>query len=288
MNDSTFLQKIRYSFELVKFSHSVFALPFALSSFFVVSRGQFSWELLLWVVVALVCARTAAMSFNRWVDAKFDAKNPRTQSRHIPAGLLSRSYVMGLTLFFSAGFIFSAYQINHLSFLLSPFCLAILFFYSLTKRFTALTQIFLGLALGMAPIGAAIAVSGKIASSSLILGLGVLFWVAGFDLLYSLQDLDFDKQAGLHSIPAKIGEKKTRKLAILLHAFFLVSLFFYGNLENLGGLYRLGLVPIGAFLIWQHWLIREDLKKIDAAFFTANGFLSLFFLLWVLLSLYFN
>ncbi len=287
MSQTSLLQKVRYSFELVKFSHSLFALPFALSAFLVTSRGQFAWSLLLWVIIAVVCARTAAMGFNRWIDASFDAQNPRTQSRHIPAGLLSRSYVLGFTLFFSAGFIFSASQINRLSFLLSPFCLAILFFYSLTKRFTFLTQIFLGLALGIAPVGAAIAVSGKIVTSSLILGLGVLFWVAGFDLLYSLQDLDFDRQVGLHSIPAKVGEKKTRKLAILFHGLFLASLFFYGNLENLGTVYRWGLVPIGAFLFWQHWLIREDLRKIDAAFFTVNGFLSLGFLIIVVISVYF-
>lgn len=278
--------KLRYTLELVKFSHSVFALPFALSSFLVESGGHFSPRLMLWVILAVVAARTAAMAFNRLADATFDAENPRTKNRHIPSKLLSKSYVIALTALASAGFLYSAWQINRLAFLLSGPCLLALFLYSLTKRFTDYTQLVLGFCLGMAPIGAAVAATGRITTGSLILGGGVLLWVAGFDLLYALQDLEFDRAKGLRSLPVKLGFRKTMALAALFHGLFLVSLIAYGLYQGLGWIYWAGLALSAAFLLWQHRLIQEGLHRINAAFFTSNGLLSVFFLVFVALDLY--
>lgn len=278
--------KLRYTLELVKFSHSVFALPFALSSFLVETQGRFPIGLLLWVLLAVVCARTAAMAFNRLADAGFDADNPRTKNRHIPSNLLSKTYVIVLTLTASAGFLFCAWKINGLAFALALPCLILLFLYSLAKRFTDYTQLILGFCLGMAPIGAAVAATGRISPGSLLLGAGVLFWVAGFDLLYALQDLDFDRKKGLGSLPAKLGPGKTLALAAAFHGLFLVFLAAYGHYQGLGWIYGFGLALSAVFLFWQHRLIQEGMHRINAAFFTANGLLSLFFLVFVALDLY--
>jgi 4-hydroxybenzoate polyprenyltransferase len=275
--ETVLTKKLRYTFELVKFSHTVFALPFALASFLVASRSEFSWRTAAWVILAVFCARTAAMAFNRLADAAIDAKNPRTKDRHLPAGLLSRAYVAGLVILSSAGFLFSAWHLNRLSFLLAPLCLAILFFYSFTKRWTHFTQFFLGLALGMAPVGAAIAATGHWNWNASVLGLSVLFWVAGFDLLYSLQDLNFDRAHGIFSLPVKIGLKNTFRLSTGLHLLFLLGLAAYGYLEGLRAVYWAGWFLCAGFLVWEHWILKEDLKKIQASFFTANGLLSLFF-----------
>jgi 4-hydroxybenzoate polyprenyltransferase len=280
------LQKFRYTLELVKFSHSLFALPFALSAFLVASRGHFSLRLLLWVVLCVVLARTAAMAFNRLADARFDGENPRTQNRHIPAGLLSESYVTTLTIVSSVGFILASSQINRLSLWLSPFCLAVLFGYSLAKRFTNYTQIILGFCLGMAPIGAVIAATGRITLAAMILATAVQFWVAGFDLLYALQDLDFDRSKGLHSLPVKIGFMKTFSLSAGFHLVFWALLALYGWMEGLGGYYWIVWVLSGGFLAWEHSIIRQDLRRVNAAFFTANGLLSVFFLIFVAADLY--
>lgn len=279
-------KKITHTFELVKFSHTIFALPFALAAYFIATQGRLEPRIFFWVLLCLVLARTAAMAFNRLMDSSLDSKNPRTKDRHLPAGLLSKPYVITLTVVAGAGFILSAAQLNRLALLLSPFCLGILFFYSLTKRFTHYTQLFLGLSLAVAPIGATIAVTGHISFSSLILGSGVLFWVAGFDLLYSLQDLQFDREQGLYSLPVKLGTRNSFILAMIFHGLFLVALLTYGWLENLGAVYWAGLSITAAFLFWQHWLLKTDLSKIQAAFFTANGLLSVFFLVFVLGDLY--
>ncbi|MCE9625530.1 MAG: putative 4-hydroxybenzoate polyprenyltransferase [Deltaproteobacteria bacterium] len=280
-------KKIRYTLELVKFSHSLFALPFALSAFLVASRGHFSFKTLLWVVLCVVLARTAAMAFNRLADARFDGENPRTQNRHIPAGLLSKSYVTTLTVVSGVGFILAASQFNRLSLWLSPLCLAVLFAYSLAKRFTDYTQIILGFCLGMAPIGAVIAATGRITMASMILATAVQFWVAGFDLLYALQDLDFDRSKGLRSLPVKIGFLKTFSLSAGFHLVFWALLALYGWMEGMGLYYWIGWALSGAILAWEHRTIREDLRKVNAAFFTANGLLSVFFLIFVAVDLYF-
>ena len=278
--------KLRYTLELVKFSHSIFALPFALSSFLVESAGHFKGILLLWVLLAVVCARTAAMAFNRLADARWDAKNPRTKNRHIPSNLLSKSYVITLTSIASAGFLFCAWKINFLAFALSLPCLLLLFFYSLAKRFTHYTQLILGLCLGIAPIGAAVAATGRLTWGSIILGAGVLLWVAGFDLLYALQDLEFDRNQGLCSLPVKLGLKRSLNLAAGLHGLFMAALIAYGLYQDMGWIYWAGIGISAAFLLWQHVLVQEGLHRINAAFFTANGLLSLFFLVFVALDLY--
>ncbi len=280
------LRKIRYTLELVKFSHTIFALPFALAAFLVASLGNFQMRALLWTVLCVLLARTSAMAFNRWVDARYDAANPRTKSRHLPAGFLSKPYVIALTMLSGTGFILAASQINSLALMLSPICLFFLYFYSLTKRFTHFTQFFLGLSLGMAPVGAAIAARGTWDWNSLILGAAVLLWVAGFDLLYSLQDLDFDRASGLHSLAVKLGVKRTFQLSALLHLGFLGMLAWYGIAEALGKWYWMGFALTAGFLIWEHVILKEDLKKIQAAFFTANGLLSLSYLLFVVLDVW--
>lgn len=271
------LKKLRYSLELVKFSHTIFALPFALASFLVAGRGDFSWSRLAWVVLAVLGARTAAMAFNRLVDARFDAENPRTRDRHLPAGLLSRSFVVALTLAASGLFLFAAWRLNPLSFALAPFCLALLFFYSLTKRFTHFTQVFLGLALGMAPVGAAIAATGHWHGPSLLLGAAVLFWVAGFDLLYALQDLEFDRRRGLHSLPVVLGVRGSFRVSAVFHVLFLAGLAAYGHWEGLGIFYWSGCAATGVLLLWEHLQLKEDLAKLNASFFTANGLISLLY-----------
>ncbi len=278
--------KIRHTLELIKFSHTVFALPFALAAYFVATGGHWDSTTLLWVMACLVLARTSAMAFNRLADAKIDQDNPRTRQRHLPAGLLSRRFVMGLTLISGVGFVLAARQLNLLAFWLAPFCLAVLYLYSLTKRFTHYTQLFLGLALGLAPVGATIAVLGKITLSSIILGLAVLFWVAGFDLLYSLQDINFDRQHQVHSLPVKLGERRTFWLSRIFHAVFFGLLLLYGQQVSFGEVYWIGCGISAIFLVYQHFTLRNDLQKIQAAFFTANGLLSIFFLAFVLGDLY--
>lgn len=277
-------QKIRHSFELVKFSHTVFALPFALAGYFVAGRGHFEWRSLLWVVVCVLSARTAAMAFNRLADHRIDALNPRTKDRHLPKGLLSRSFVLGLTVLSSIVFLFAASRINRICLIMAPPCLALLFLYSLAKRFTHYTQIFLGIALGMAPIGAAIAATGAWNWNSLLLGGAVLFWVAGFDLLYALQDLEFDRAHGLHSLTVRLGIRGSFRLSSLFHLIFLGMLASYGFFEGLGKFYWIGLTMVAGLLIWQHLILKEDLKKIQASFFTANGLLSLLFLFFTMID----
>lgn len=287
MKSTPLLQKIRYSLELVKFSHTVFALPFALASFLVASRGHFRWETFIWVLFCVLSARTAAMAFNRLVDARIDAQNPRTKDRHLPKGLISRTWVLVLTLGSASAFLYGASRINSLAFLLSPLCLALLLFYSLTKRFTHFTQFFLGLALGMAPVGAAIAAKGRWDWPSLLLGTGVLFWVAGFDLLYALQDLDFDRSHQVFSLPVKLGVLRTFLLSRVLHALFIACLLVYGIIEHLGSFYFVGTALCSLFLIWEHRTLKRDLNNIQAAFFTANGLLSLFFLAFISIDVFF-
>lgn len=281
------LTKIRHTFELIKFSHTVFALPFALAAYFVATGGRVEWRTLFWVLACLVLARTSAMAFNRLADARIDADNPRTRQRHLPAGLLSQRFVMGLTLITGVGFLLAARQLNTMAFWLAPFCLAVLYLYSLTKRFTHYTQLFLGLALGLAPVGATIAVLGRVTASSLVLGLAVLFWVAGFDLLYSLQDLSFDREHRVHSLPVKLGERGSFLLSRAFHLLFFGLLLLYGYLVGFGMVYWTGCALSALFLLYQHFTLRNDLNKIQAAFFTANGLLSLFFLGFVLGDLYF-
>ncbi len=283
---TTVIKKLSYTLELIKFSHTLFALPFALAAYLVATRGDIQGNQLLLIILCVLLARTGAMAFNRLADSEFDAKNPRTQNRHLPSGLLSKNFVILLTILSSAGLILAASQLNRLALWLSPVCLLILFFYSITKRFTHYTHFFLGLALGAAPIGAYIAATGTLSLSSLILGIAVLFWVAGFDLLYALQDLEFDRDNQLHSLPVKLGVKRSFQLSSLLHLCFFLCLLIFGKMEFLGIYYWIGVGLTGAILFWEHWILKEDLKKIEASFFTANGLLSLFFLAFTAIDLF--
>jgi 4-hydroxybenzoate polyprenyltransferase len=279
-------KKIKDTFELIKFSHSIFALPFALGSMLLAARGLPAWRTVGLIVLALVFARTAAMAFNRWADAKIDAENPRTQSRHLPQGLLSKNYVIGLTLVSSAAFLATCYFLGSFCLLLAPLALAILFFYSYTKRFTDFSQIFLGLALGIAPIGAWIAVNNAIGGFPVLLGLAVLLWVAGFDILYATQDYEFDRSHHLHSLVVRWGIPRSLLIARGLHLVSFFLLLSLGWLARLGWPYFAGLGLMAALFFYQHRLVKpEDLSRVNAAFFTTNGLISLIFLASVYFSL---
>lgn len=276
------LNKIRHSLEMIKFSHTVFALPFALTAMLYANQGLPSWILICKIIFAVLFARTAAMSFNRLVDAKMDALNPRTQNRHIPAGILSRNYVLGLTLLSSMAFIFTAYLINPLCFYLSPLALLVVFFYSLSKRFTHLTQIFLGLSLGIAPLASWIAVTGHLNHLPYTLAGAVLFWVAGFDLLYACQDYEFDKANNVKSLVAKLGPKKALNLSKIFHILFLFLLLSFAYQMEMGTLGLVGTFICGSIIVLEHWIFDlSDPNKIQASFFTANGVISMAYLIFV-------
>ena len=271
---------------MIKFSHSIFALPFALAGFALATRRQgFDPEALLWVIVAMVGARSAAMGFNRWIDADIDAKNPRTAKREIPAGALSRPQVMAFTLLSSAVLVLAAWRLNPLCLKLSPLALAIVFGYSWTKRFTMLSHFVLGLSLAIAPVGAWLAVRGQFELTPIPIGIAVLFWVGGFDILYSCQDVDFDRRESLHSIPARLGVPLSLMLARLAHVLAIASLALVAMVEPLHWVYFLGLTLIAGLFMYEHSLVRaDDLSKIDAAFFTVNGWIGVLYLVTVLIA----
>ncbi len=281
--------KTRYTLELVKFSHTLFALPFALVGMLYANRQFPTITLFLKIILCMVLARTCAMAFNRWVDAKFDAQNPRTQNRHLPAGLLSKSYVVLLCVITALLFMVTTFFINPLSFYLAPLALFIICFYSLTKRFTHLTQIFLGLSLGIAPIAAWIAIKGMIELPPLILGLGVVFWVAGFDIIYSTQDFHFDQQTGLKSLVVKLGSQRALQLAAVFHVLFFITLLVFAKLVILSWIGWVGTLLVGMIILAEHFMIDlNNPTKINAAFFTANGLLSVVYLLSLCADLIFN
>ena len=266
---------------LVRFSHTVFALPFALTSVALASPGhRITFKTLLWILVAMVGARTAAMGFNRVADKKFDALNPRTQGWELPQGRVKTAEAALLIGVASAVFIYAAYQLNWLCFLLSPVALAIVFFYSLTKRFTWTSHIFLGLALSIAPVGAWLAVAGpQIDPGELLvpvfLGVAVVFWLAGFDIIYSLQDREFDDEHGLHSIPVRFGVARALKLSSLFHLGTVLSLAAVGLIAGLGVIYWLGFAAVSAILFWEHRIVApDDLSRINRAFFDLNAYVS--------------
>jgi len=265
---------------MIRFAHTIFALPFALLSTLLAAGGVPSLSTLFWILVAMVGARSAAMSFNRIVDRGIDARNPRTASRELPAGILSVRFAALFSAVSAALFVLAAAQLNRLCLLLSPVALAVVLGYSLTKRFTSLSHLVLGLSLAIAPVGAWIAVTGAFALLPVVLALAVVFWVAGFDVLYSLQDETFDREQGLRSLPAQLGNRRALLLSALFHAAALALLFGTFVLARGGLLFGLGVVLAGAFLVRQHAIVRPgDLSRVDAAFFTANGWLSVIFFL---------
>lgn len=264
---------------LIRFSHTVFALPFALGALFVAAGGRPSWRILLLVLMCMVLARTAAMLFNRLVDWSLDQRNPRTATRHL---LLAKPIALILLLLSTAGFVVAAAWINRVTFVLAPVALLIIFLYSLTKRFTAATHFFLGLALAVAPVGAWIAQSGTIAIPPLVLASGIICWVAGFDLIYATQDYEFDRREGLSSMVVKLGVSRSLRVAQYLHLFMFAALIGFGWAAKLGLVYYCAMVLVAAALVYEHRSARHlNISGINRAFFQSNAFVSAVFLLAV-------
>jgi len=267
---------------MIKWEHSVFALPFALCGAMLAAGGFPRPHQLTWIVVAMVAARSAAMAFNRLADAKIDAANPRTRSRALPSGTLTTGFVASFVLISCAILVLAAWQLNRLAFLLSPIALAILLLYSYTKRFTRWSHLVLGVALGIAPAAAWIAVRGSLDPRILLLTAAVSFWVGGFDVLYSCQDCDFDRQAGLHSIPRYTGIPAALWIARLFHLLMLLLLVAVVIAFGLGKVAMAGLLAVGGLLAYEHSLVSpRDLTKLNAAFFTMNGVISVVFFFFV-------
>jgi len=278
-------------FSLVKFSHSIFALPFALQGAWLARHAAPAWSTLGWIVLCAVAARTAAMAFNRLVDRRIDAANPRTRGRELPAGLVSVPAVALAVALASALFVWSAFQLNALCGRLSLPVLAVLLAYSGFKRFSWTAHFALGLALALAPLGAWLAVRGELAGDLggiLALALAVLTWVAGFDLIYACQDADFDRAAGLHSIPARFGIARALSVARLLHGITVVALCAVGWREQLGWIWAAAVALAALLLVWEHRLVKPgDLSRVDAAFFTVNGWIGVGLFVGLLLDLRF-
>ncbi len=266
---------------LIRFSHTIFALPFALGALVVAANGWPSLRILFLVVVCMVFARTAAMLFNRLIDWSLDQRNPRTASRHLLISKLAASVLLVVS---SAGFVATAAAINRITFILAPVALALIFFYSLTKRFTSATHFFLGLALAVAPVGAWIAQTGRIDLAPIILGAGVICWVAGFDLIYATQDYDFDRREGIRSLVVKLGIARSLRLAQLLHLFTFAALIGFGLVAKLGAFYYCAMPFVAAALVYEHKIEKLDLAGINRAFFQSNAFVSAVFLFAVCLD----
>jgi len=276
------IRNVAITLEMIKWEHSVFALPFALCGAMLAARGLPSGHQLLWIVVAMVAARSAAMAFNRLADATIDAANPRTQMRALPAGVLSRQFVAVFTLIACALFVFAASRLNHLALLLSPVALAVLLSYSYTKRFTRWSHLVLGFALGIAPAAAWIAVRGSLDPRILILTAAVTFWVGGFDVLYACQDYEFDRRYGLHSVPRYLGIPKALWFARLLHLAMAGLLVWLIVAFHLGALAFVGIAAVVLLLGYEHSLVsHDDLSKLNAAFFTMNGVIAVVFFAFV-------
>lgn len=276
------LHNLRVTLEMIKWEHSIFALPFALCGAMLAAGGFPSAHQLLWIVVAMVAARSAAMAFNRWADAAIDAANPRTSTRALPAGHLSPAFVVTFVVVSSLVFILAASQLNRLTLLLSPVALAVLLLYSYTKRVTRWSHLVLGFALGIAPSAAWIAVRGSLDPRILLLTAAVTFWVAGFDVLYACQDYQFDCEAGLHSVPRYFGIPAALWVARIFHLIMIALLVALLVSFGLGMWAVIGVGAVITLLIYEHSLVRsDDLSKLNAAFFTMNGVISVMFFIFV-------
>jgi 4-hydroxybenzoate polyprenyltransferase len=277
-----FLRSIGTTLEMIKWEHSVFALPFALTGAMLAAHGWPTAAKLGWIVLCMVSARSAAMAFNRWADADLDAANPRTSMRAIPAGMLTSRFAAGFTIMTSVVFVLGAWRLNRLTLMLSPAILAVLFLYSYTKRFTRWSHLFLGLALGIAPSGAWIAIRGSLDPRILVLTAAVLFWVAGFDVLYACQDEAHDRSAGLFSIPATLGIARAFWIARAMHLLMLGLLVWLAVLFHLGPIAGVGIAAVAALLLWEHLIVSpRDLTRMNAAFFMMNGVIAVIFFLFV-------
>ncbi len=279
-------KKISILLEMIKFEHTVFALPFAFMGAFLAKRGIPDAVTFAWVVLAMVGARTSAMGFNRIVDREFDLKNPRTADRALPANLVSLSESWVMVIIASALFFFACYNLNRLTLILSPFALGLTLFYSLTKRFTWLCHVVLGIALAFSPLGGWVAVRGSLAEYPYMLSAGVLFWVAGFDAVYACLDADFDRKAGLYSLPARFGRKNAFRLAVFAHVIAFILFTLTGVYSDLNFFYYIGIAFTGAALFYQHLVVNpKDLTRIQVSFFTMNGLISLTLFIATWLSL---
>ncbi len=280
-------KKIATLLEMIKFKHTVFAMPFALMGAFLAGRGLPDFMVFFWVVLAMVGARTSAMGFNRIIDRRFDAANPRTANRALPAGEVTLWESWGMVILASVLFFFSCYMLNTTALLIAPLALALTFFYSLTKRFTWLCHVVLGVALAFSPLGGWVAVAATLQGYPWILSLGVLFWVAGFDCIYACLDADFDREAGLYSMPAIFGRRNGFRIAVVFHAVAFVLFTLTGLQMELNLWYYSGIVVTGFALFYQHLIVTpKDLSRIRQSFFSMNGLISLtlFVATWLALA----
>jgi len=276
------LTKIRTTLEMIKWEHSIFALPFALTAMLLAAGGLPGWRTVAWIVVAMVAARSAAMAFNRWADADLDAENPRTRNRAIPAGLLTRKFVLGFILAAVVVFLVAAAELNRLTLELAPLALGVLLGYSYLKRFTRWSHLGLGLALGLAPTAAWIAVRGSLNPRILVLTAAVTLWAGGFDVLYACQDYEHDRAAGLHSLPQAVGIAAAFRAARAMHVAALWALAWFAWLFNFGLAGWLGIAVVGLLLAYEHAIVSpRDLRRLNAAFFTMNGVIAMVFLAFV-------
>jgi 4-hydroxybenzoate polyprenyltransferase len=279
--------KTRTTLEMIKWEHSIFALPFALTAVILASHGLPAARIVVWILIAMVAARSCAMAFNRWADAELDAANPRTSSRAIPAGLLSRQFVFGFTCIAALIFVLAANELNPLTLYLSPVVLVVLLGYSYLKRFTRWSHLGLGIALGLAPSAAWIAVRGSLDPRIIVLTGAVTLWAGGFDVLYSCQDYDHDRSAGLYSLPQSVGIPMAFFAARTMHLAMLGLLVWFGLLFKFGILGWLGIAAVGLLLAYEHSLVSpRDLRRLNAAFFTMNGVIATVFLAFVAADLW--
>jgi len=277
-----FFRNVGVTLEMIKWEHSIFALPFALTGAMLAARGVPHAAQVFWIIVCMVSVRSAAMAFNRWADARIDATNPRTASRAIPAGQLSRGFVGGFTLVMIAVFLIAASQLNRLTLMMTPVVLVVVLAYSYTKRFTRWSHLVLGLALGIAPAAAWIAVRGSLDPRIIILTVAVMFWVAGFDLLYSCQDVEHDRAEGLFSVPSTLGVHAAFWIARLMHLAMLALLVWLAHAFALGALGLAGIAAVAVLLLYEHMIVSPgDLRRLNAAFFTMNGVISVVYFLFV-------
>jgi 4-hydroxybenzoate polyprenyltransferase len=277
-----FFRNIGLTLEMIKWEHSVFALPFALAGAMLAARGLPQARQLLWIIVAMVAARSAAMAFNRLVDADLDAANPRTRSRALPAGLLSRRFVAVFVILSASLLVFATWELNQLALFLAPVALALVLLYSFTKRFTRWSHLVLGLALGVAPAAAWIAIRGSLDPRILLLTAAVTCWVAGFDVLYACQDYEFDRSAGLHSIPRFFGIRRALFMARVLHGLMLLLLIAMVHVFGLGRIAMAGVALVALLVTYEHSLVApDDLSKLNAAFFTTNGVISVLLFVFI-------
>ena len=286
---STIMAKLWEYGRMIRFSHSIFLLPFAISALVLAPRGELTLGKLFWILVALVCARSAAMGFNRIADRGLDAANPRTAGRALPSGRIRLGEAWGFVLVSSGLFLLAAACLNKLAMMLSPLALAFVLTYSFTKRFTLLSHLWLGLGTALAPAGVWVALTGTLSWEIMVLVGSVAFWVAGFDVLYACQDVEFDRKWGLFSVPARMGVGRALWVARGFHVLSFCGFLWVGNIFRLGSIYLVGVCLIGALFLLEHLLVSEkDLSRINDAFFTVNGLVSVLYLLVVMADTWFR